>query len=167
MRLSKLTLFFGLWVILSASFMRQALEFFWSVTGDVYAALYTNILFLALGIAVVYLLIVKNEISALRLLAISILLVAAYAYIKELKYLAEKIHIIEYGVFGWLACRDLAGGKEAVKGVFLALLVCFLVGSLDEGFQAILPYRVFDLRDIRMNFFGGIEGVAIYLLSRK
>ena len=147
--------------------MQQALELFWSAVGPTYAMLYTKILFLILGLMVMYFMILRKDIKIPRLAAIAVLTVFAYIYIRNLTIVAEKIHVIEYAAFGWLVCRDLTKEGYLLKGAVAACLLCLLVGSIDEVFQAILPYRVFDWLDIRHNFFGGVEGVAICLLAEK
>jgi hypothetical protein len=166
MRLSRLSIFFGIWLIISASFMRQVLEFFWSVVGTTYAMLYTKIIFMILGLIAMYFMILRKDIKIPKLAAIAALTVFAYIYIRNLTIVAEKIHVIEYAVFGWLVCRDLTKGGYLSKGIVAACILCLLVGSIDEAFQAALPYRVFDWLDIRHNLFGGVEGVAICLLAK-
>ena len=91
----------------------------------------------------------------------------AFILAKTMTITVEKIHIFEYAVLGWIVCRDLTSKGSIAKGVILACLLCAGIGALDEAFQAVLPYRVFDLHDIQFNIYGSLEGVVIYLLSEK
>lgn len=85
---------------------------------------------------------------------------------RSFKIPVEKIHILEYGFLGWLATRDLVIGAKKVKGVIFAFIFCAIIGALDEGFQAILPYRYCEFRDFTLNCFGGILGIISYFLAR-
>ncbi len=84
----------------------------------------------------------------------------------QIKIAIEKIHILEYGILGWFAGRDLIKTNKKIKGAILACIFCTIVGILDEIFQAILPYRVYEIRDIMLNTLGGAWGLILYL-SRK
>ena len=167
MRISRITVAFGVWIVVSAAFMRQLVDLFRQAVGPTYAALSVKLLLLALGLAVTYLLVLRREVDTGRLAALSVLTTFAFLYISGLSIVVEKIHVIEYAVLGWLLCRDLTREGKVLRGIMLACLACLLVGALDEAFQAVLPYRVFDWLDIRHNMFGGAEGVAIYLLAER
>ena len=79
-------------------------------------------------------------------------------------YATEKIHILEYGLLGWLAMRDFSrqdrSGLETVLYTFIFVLVTSL---LDEGFQKLLPWRVFEVRDILTNLVSGILGISVFI----
>ncbi len=109
--------------------------------------------------------IIKKRAKFLNILLFGTVLIAGAVVSWQIKILEEKMHILEYGILGWFAARDLMKANTKIKGSLLACLVCVMAGVLDEGFQKILPYRVFELRDIRMNILGGIWGVILYLLS--
>ncbi len=66
----------------------------------------------------------------------------------------EATHFVQYGVLGALAFRALAH-RMRDSGVYLAATgVGGTMGMVDEGVQWVLPDRVWDLRDIGLNFFG-------------
>jgi hypothetical protein len=67
----------------------------------------------------------------------------------------EKIHFIEYGVVGLLA-------YESFRRYWVALLFVAAAGWIDEGIQALLPSRYYDLRDVAFNAAAG----ALALLAR-
>jgi VanZ family protein len=93
------------------------------------------------------------------------MLIGGSIFVWQMKIPIERIHILEYGILGWFAGRDLVGKEKKIWGILLALIFVGLIGVLDEVFQAILPYRYFDLRDVGFNELGGVWGVVMYLLG--
>lgn len=67
----------------------------------------------------------------------------------------EKIHFIQYGVVALLA-------YESFRRYRVALVFVIAAGWLDEGIQALLPSRYYDLRDVAFNAAAG----ALALLAR-
>jgi hypothetical protein len=67
----------------------------------------------------------------------------------------EKIHFIEYGVVGLLA-------YDSFRRYWAALLFVVAAGWIDEGIQALLPSRYYDLRDVAFNAGAG----ALALIAR-
>lgn len=67
----------------------------------------------------------------------------------------ERTHLFEYGIVALLVREALLerarNGRLAYSPALLAILIGTLVGCVDEGIQAALPNRVFDLRDIVFN----------------
>ena len=77
--------------------------------------------------------------------------------------LAERSHLIEYGVvasFIYEALKERAGqgSRVPVPGV-LAVLATGAAGVLDEGIQLFLPTRVFDPVDMLFNTLAGMMAV--------
>ncbi|MCG8351761.1 MAG: VanZ family protein [Chloroflexales bacterium] len=77
----------------------------------------------------------------------------------------ERSHLIEYGVVALfmheaLTERASQGGRVPVPAV-LAVVGASLVGVLDECIQALLPRRVFDLRDIGFNIIAAVLAVVV------
>jgi len=110
-------------------------------------------------------LIIRKRPSFLRLLIFIAVLIIGMWFCWQLKIPAERIHILEYAVLGYFAAGDLAKADKRLHNLMIAFLFCFAVGVLDEGFQKILPYRVFDLRDIVFNGLGGLFGITLYLVK--
>lgn len=77
---------------------------------------------------------------------------------------AERTHLVEYGVIGVLIHEALAervsNGRSVPAVPLLAILATATLGSIDEGVQALLPSRVFDLRDIVFNALAGLMAVT-------
>ena len=107
----------------------------------------------------------KKKIHAIKTPALILVLITGLILAWQIKIPVEKVHILEYGVLGWFIARDLIKVKRKNTGIILACIFCIVVGVLDELFQAVLPYRVFDLRDIVFNGLGGAWGIILYILS--
>ena len=65
----------------------------------------------------------------------------------------EKIHFIEYGVVALLAYASMPSVRRRylASAVFVAA-----AGWVDEGIQALLPSRFYDLRDVAFNAAAGL-----------
>jgi hypothetical protein len=71
----------------------------------------------------------------------------------------ERTHLIEYGVVAALIhqalLERLRQGRHVPAPATVAGVVTALLGLLDEGIQAMIPSRVFDLRDVAFNAIAG------------
>ena len=83
----------------------------------------------------------------------------------------ERTHLFEYGFLGVLVYQALRervrkGGRVPIPAV-LTVVVTALLGWLDEGIQALLPNRIYDIRDVGRNALAGLMAVvASVLISR-
>ncbi len=79
----------------------------------------------------------------------------------------ERTHLVEYGVVAALIHQALLErarqGRRVPGPAALAVAATALLGLLDEGIQALLPGRVYDLRDVFFNAFAGFMVVAARL----
>jgi VanZ family protein len=79
----------------------------------------------------------------------------------------ERTHLIEYGLVAVLIYQALTErlrhGRRIPAPAALAVAVTALLGLLDEGIQAILPNRVFDVRDVGFNALAGLMAIAASL----
>lgn len=80
----------------------------------------------------------------------------------RMKFVAERIHLIEYGLLGILCAWALDGSGHWPAWWPLAGGLAMLIGYGDEGIQWLLPNRVYDLRDVIINALAGALGVALY-----
>ncbi len=75
----------------------------------------------------------------------------------------ERTHLFEYGIVATLIHQALLERQRNRNSVFapvlFAILVTALLGWLDEGIQAILPNRVYDIRDVGFNALAGLMAV--------
>lgn len=83
----------------------------------------------------------------------------------------ERTHLFEYGLVAVLIYQALIervrNGREVPVPAILAILTTGLLGWLDEGIQAILPNRVYDIRDVGFNALAGLMAVvASFVLGR-
>ena len=79
----------------------------------------------------------------------------------------ERTHLIEYGIVAALIHQALLervrNGRRVPAPAALTVALTALLGLLDEGIQAMLPSRVFDLRDVFFNAFAGFMVVVARL----
>ena len=98
---------------------------------------------------------------------IGVALGVAGAYLIVLLRMAipeERSHLIEYSVVALFIHAALAErasqGRRVPVPALLAVLATTLIGVLDECFQALLPNRVIDPRDILFNILAGVMAVT-------
>jgi hypothetical protein len=70
------------------------------------------------------------------------------------KFPAEGIHFVQYGVLSVLVYRALTHRFQDVSVYFAAVIICAMIGTIDELIQWITPGRRWDLKDVWINFFG-------------
>jgi hypothetical protein len=91
--------------------------------------------------------------------------VAGFLFAWHLDILVERIHLLEYGLLGWLAIKDtLREEKKIIKASIFSALFILGVSIVDETFQWWLPYRVGDVRDVVFNEVGGLWGMSLFLI---
>lgn len=107
-------------------------------------------------------------------LEIGIWLGVAAVYLMAFLRLAipeERTHLVEYGVLAVLiyeALRERAAqGRRVPTPALLAILGASLLGLLDELVQAVLPSRVFDVRDILFNLGSAVMAVLARVLLER
>ena len=79
----------------------------------------------------------------------------------------ERTHLIEYGLVAVLIHHALAErlrhGRRVPVPAVLAVAATALLGWLDEGIQALIPNRVYELRDVGFNALAGLMAIAASL----
>jgi len=167
MGLSKVTILLGVYIIASASFAQQLWKFGQHFFGKP-ALLALFVLLCAVLMAIILYASLKRKLGALRLALVFIITLGSFIFAWKQPFIAEKLHIIEYGLLAWLAIRDL---DKKNRGILMAGLLAFiftaLVGVTDEGFQKLLPWRVCEIRDMITNSVSAIFGIAAYLAMKK
>ena len=88
-------------------------------------------------------------------------IVVSSIFISKLRLGEEKIHFIEYGVLGLLVYRALLPNIKGYMVYIAGLIIVLLIGWGDEIIQYFLPNRVYDIRDVVMNFSGGLIAFVI------
>lgn len=162
MKLSKLTIVFGFYIIVSAAFMRQAWEFVTVQFGAPLAKAFCVALFVV-AVSLILVRAFKPRRSFIKSICSIIIAAVGIIFAWRQPYFVEKMHILEYGLLGWLSARDFRDNPSRIKQVMAALLFISLISALDEYFQKILPYRVGEIRDFITNVVSGILGVSLFL----
>jgi hypothetical protein len=83
----------------------------------------------------------------------------------------ERSHLFEYGLVAILVHQALLEGVAQGRRIrfpsVMAVVVTALIGWLDEGIQAVLPDRVYDIRDVGTNALAALMAVVASLAIRK
>ena len=164
---SKITVGLGIFIIISASFMLQVNDFLTEAFGkEAVRSSFFVLFFLITALYIGYIIYKRIPVYRIGLSLLGFGL--AYLLISWQPYFAEKLHIIEYGILGYLALKDLFGmDRQVSRNIIYALCFVALIGSLDEGFQRVLSYRVFEVRDIVTNIVSGALGIIQFLIYRR
>ena len=108
---------------------------------------------------------IKEQLKALGLFLLYIvlieLLVVRWVIVEDV----ERIHFLKYGIIAYLAFLSQRASTTLNKRLFLSILFSAGLGTLEEGVQHFVPSRVFDLRDIAFNVTGACLG-ALYCKLR-
>ncbi|HEX2061286.1 MAG TPA: VanZ family protein [Thermoanaerobaculia bacterium] len=104
-----------------------------------------------------------------RVLLTLVAVAIAYAVvIYPMKSPEEKIHFIQYGVVALLANAASPRTWSARKRFIACALFVAAAGWIDEGIQALLPSRFYDLRDVAFNAAAGLMAlVALAICSPR
>lgn len=78
----------------------------------------------------------------------------------------EKIHVVEYGLLGWLIGWSLFEPAFSINRIGFAILLGWTIGLCDEIIQYFLPNRVYDIRDVTLNGLSTTLGLFFIGLSR-
>ncbi len=166
MRMSKFTLIFSIYTILSSFFMVQVWERWESIFGINTLGLFLSPMCLATALAILYKNI-KSEFNIKRIGLICAICIWGFIFAWRQPYFSEKAHVLEFAVLGWLATRDLTKqSKHLLKDALIAFVFVTIIGVLEEIYQKFLPWRVCDVRDMITDSLGGMLGVILFLLSR-
>ncbi|MAE72119.1 MAG: hypothetical protein CME06_16830 [Gemmatimonadetes bacterium] len=76
----------------------------------------------------------------------------------------ERTHLFEYGLVAFLIHQAFSEGARKGRRVpvpaLLAIVSTALLGWIDEGIQALLPNRVYDVRDVGVNALAALMAVV-------
>ena len=160
-RISGLTWLWAGFLIVSATFMRQVLNLLLSLIGEQGVRSLVWTAFLLPGLFIISS--VWRRGGMVRSARLSGLLLLGALYALSLEISEERIHLVKYGILGWLIGRDLFDmAKNCI--LLLALAGGALVACADESLQSFLPYRVGDPRDVLFGIIGAVWGAALFRL---
>lgn len=167
MKLSKFSLFLGAYIILSASFMQQV----WFIWKKIFGLNTLLLFFVFLCLWIFFVILYKSiklKLNIKKIFLISVIYVLGFAFAWRQPFVPEKVHVLEYAVLAWLSLRDLSKDNKSIfKNLLHTFIFVLIIGSLDEGFQKLLPWRVFEVRDIATNLISGILGIALFCIAKK
>ncbi len=167
-RLSKITIGFGAYIVVSAAFMLQVRDWLFKVFGDFAVVTCFKSLFILLAIlTIVYAF--KIRLSIFRLCATASIFVMGYLFSMWQPYFSEKTHVLTYGLLGYLAANDLIDTKRNLQFKYIAGAIIFVsfISASDEIFQGFLPYRVCEMRDFITNIISGVMGITLLFALRN
>lgn len=129
-----------------------------------------NVVGLAFGLAALAVIILLIRTPALRKPK-TLFLVAASAALYALVIWPmdspeEKLHFIEYGTVGVLWFLSLPLQWSTRRRYLTAALATVASGWLDEGIQALIPSRYYDLRDVGFNALAGLMALTLFTVAR-
>ena len=80
----------------------------------------------------------------------------SFTCIAILKYMCstgpERFHLLMYGILGCIIFWAFKNDVKKTRVYLYTTILVFLLGVIDESIQGILPMRVFDIKDILMNW---------------
>lgn len=167
-KLSKITIGFGAYIVISAAFMLQVRNWLFKVFGDFAVVTCFKSLFILLTtLTIVYAF--KIRLSIFRLCATASIFVLGYLFSMWQPYFSEKTHVLTYGLLGYLAANDLIDAKRSLQFKYIAGAIIFVsfISASDEIFQRFLPYRFGEIRDFITNIISGALGITLFSASRK
>lgn len=167
-RLSPLTIGWGIFIVISASFMLQVNNWLTAAVGD--PALKTA--FWCASIILIIAVTLRVSVARLgivHLVGALVLFAIGYYVGTWHQHFAEKTHILTYGLLGFLAARDLIDGRRGERpfGVWATIAFLVVVSAADEGLQYILPYRFGEVKDFLTNVMSGFLGMGLYATLRS
>ncbi len=80
----------------------------------------------------------------------------------KMKIPVERIHLLEYGLLGFMLTGVLNDRWRAGRSAGGALAGAATAGYVDEAIQYFLPNRVYDLRDVGFNALAGFSGIVVF-----
>ena len=122
-----------------------------------FLASFVNILLIPVAIYIVVSLLRLGHRWHVKLISIALILLAGIVAV-GLELPEERIHLLEYGILGYIILKATSMWNHSILA---ALLFIAIIGSVDEGIQWLLPQRVGDVKDIFINWLGGVIGINV------
>lgn len=120
------------------------------------------------GLGVVTLLVRNPALRKPRTVVLTLLAACIYAaVIWPMSSPEEKLHFLEYGAVGVLAFLSTTVEWKTTKRFVFAALFTVAAGWVDEGIQALLPNRYYDLRDVGFNALAGLMALSVFVMLRR
>lgn len=162
--ISKITAFWAVYLIISPIFMRQVLNSILKIIGRPGVSIMLWVIFLT-GLILAFLYFYRSRPTKGRILLFLVISAVWLFYASTMKITDERIHLINFGLLGWLFMRDIGKFKKGFKEIGLSLILCVLVAIIEETYQRWIPGRVSDIRDVLFAAIGSISGISLFLLK--
>lgn len=158
---TKFTIAVAVFMVISASFARQLMDFVVAFAGEGGFKVIANSV-LAGSAAIFFVLEARRIADPLRIVSFFALQVFISLYLLKIDLPEIRINMLMYIILGWLATRDMMRFGRGWKSVIFAAVFAGSIGVFGELFQKLLPYRMFEIKDMTANFFGVILGMILY-----
>lgn len=145
-------------IVLSSLLMRQILALFSSVFGSqvLKYGIYSGF---ALILISLFVLVCRSSLPKLHLTAGVMSILCMGLVLINFGQPEEWAHILYFALLTASLIND--GGVASRRIVLRSVVLSTIFSALDEGLQALLPYRVGDLRDILFGFGGSLCGASL------
>jgi cell shape-determining protein MreD len=119
------------------------------------------------GVAVIMMVLRNAELRKPRTLLLMLVAAGIYgAVVFPMESPEEKLHFIEYGTVGVLAFLSTPDSWREARRFLTAVIFTVCAGWVDEGIQALLPNRHYDLRDVGFNALAGTMALTVFIALR-
>lgn len=107
-----------------------------------------------------------RRLTALRFAAFIGLVLVSFAAAMQIGLPEERIHLVQYGILGYLCASAASSAFKGAAGFALVILLGLLIGLGDELIQGVLPSRVFDWWDVSYNLGGVSIGLLVFQIIK-
>lgn len=163
-KLSKITVFWAAYLIISPIFMRQALNFILGLLGNSGLTIMLWVIFL-LGGGATFLYLYKSRPAIWRIFLFLGIFALGLFYASQVKITEERMHLINFGLLGWLIIKDISRFKKGIMSIGWSLLFCIFVAAIEETLQLWIPNRVAQIDDVLLAVMGGVWGISLFFPS--
>lgn len=128
-----------------------------------------NVLFAITGAYLVFALIFKYKVTSLACYIWLACLGCIYVYLlSAIKIPIERIHLLEYGLLSFFAYMAFRESFGKLKSYLFSFILTAILGWIDEGIQALVPGRYYDIKDVGLNALSGLLAlfVAYFVMER-
>jgi len=122
--------------------------------------------FSILTVGLVPLIWLGRRLTLLRLAAFIGLVLLSFAAAMQLGLPEERIHLVQYGILGYLCASAASTTFKGAAGFALVIFLGLGIGLGDELIQGLLPSRVFDWWDVSYNLGGICVGLLIFQIVK-
>ena len=185
MKISNLTIFWSAYIIISTVFMRPALNYILKFLGKSGLAIALWVIFL-IGGGFVSFCLYKSRPAIWRVFLFLGIFSAGLFYASQVKIVAERMHLINFGLLGWFCggsmvlkernsknsqedysryIYHISSFKKGVTGIIFSLFFCIFIATIEEFLQLWIPSRVGAIHDILLATLGSAWGISLFFLS--